>query len=334
MKAVVLEGKDQLAVRDLPAPAARQKALVRVERAGLCGTDFKIFSGTIVTRPPLIMGHEVIGRVVRAGPRDLVPAGTRVLLDPGIACGHCTECRGDREYLCPHGALMGRDSDGGFAEFLEAGENQLHPLPAGIDADAEAVLQVLATCVHAQSRIQVFPGQPAAVIGLGVSGLLHTQLLRLRGAHPVIGVTRSAVKRETARRLGVRHTFAPDEATEAVGALTGGRGVDVVVESAGTADALRQCSALAAPGGTVLVFGTTSPTADAVPTYQWYYKELDVVNTRAARPRDYTRAIELAAAGLLHLAGIVTSSYTLDEAAKAFTAFDRPDELKVVLEVT
>lgn len=333
VKAVVLEGKNQIAIRELPEPATQQKALVQVERAGLCGTDLKILSGAIPTRPPLILGHEVIGRVVRPGPHNLVPVGTRVLLDPGIACGHCTECRGDRGYLCPNGALMGRDTNGGFAEFLAASEDQLHALPAGIDPNAEAVLQVLATCVHAQSRIQVFPGQPAAVIGLGVSGLLHAQLLRLRGAYPIIGITRSAVKREKARHLGVHHTFTPQEATGAVREFTGGRGVDIVVESVGTADTLRQCSALAAPGGSVLVFGTTSPTADAVPTYEWYYKELDVVNSRAARSRDYDRAIELAAAGMVELAPIVTSTYPLDEAVKAFAACGQPTELKVMLNV-
>jgi 2-desacetyl-2-hydroxyethyl bacteriochlorophyllide A dehydrogenase len=333
VKAVVLEGKDQIAIRDLPEPGTVHKALVKVERAGLCGTDLKIVSGAIPTNPPLILGHEIIGRVVRSGAHGLVPVDTRVLLDPGIACGHCVECRGDREYLCSNGALMGRDTHGGFAEFLEAGEDQLHPLPAGIDPDAEAVLQVLATCVHAQSRIQVFPGQAAVVLGLGVSGLLHAQLLRLRGAHPVIGVTRSGAKRAMAHRLGVRHTFPPPEATEAVRQLTNGRGADVVVESSGSADAFRQTSSLAAPGGTVLLFGTIAPNADDVPAYEWYYKELDVVSSRAARSRDYARAIELAAADMVDLAPMVTSTYPLTDAVKAFAACGQAGELKVVLDV-
>lgn len=330
MKAVVLGDDNRLVVRDVPTPAAEGKALVAVERAGICGTDLKIYSGAIPTKRPLVLGHEVIGRVVQPGPQNSPPKGTRVLMDPGIACGQCTECRGDRAYLCSNGGLMGRDADGGLAEFLEVDENQLHPLPPQIDSGAEGVLQVLATCVHAQTRIQVFPGQAAVVMGLGVSGLLHAQLLRLRGADPVIGVTRSAAKRAAAHRLGVSHTFDPPGATSAVLELTGGRGADIVVESSGTASAFRQCSALAAPAATVLVFGTTAPSADGVPTYEWYYKELDVINTRAARPRDYTKAIELAAAGKLVLAPIVTSTFPLDEADQAFAACGQPAELKVV----
>ena len=73
----------------------------------------------IATRPPLVMGHEVIGRVARPGPRGLVAEGQRVLVDPGTACGRCVECRNDRGYLCPRGGLLGRDADGGLAEFLE-----------------------------------------------------------------------------------------------------------------------------------------------------------------------------------------------------------------------
>lgn len=333
MKAVVFEGDGRLAVREVPVPAAEGKALVRVRRAGICGTDLKIVSGAIPTRPPLVLGHEVTGVVERSGPEHLVPEGTQVLVDPGFWCGHCADCLNDRNYLCRAGGLMGRDLDGGLAEFMEVDEANLHPFPAGVSRDAEALLQVLATCVHAQARVDVQPGSAAVVIGLGVSGLLHAQLLRLRGAHPVIGVTRSEAKRERARRLGVHETFAPQDALEGVQALTGGRGAATVVEAVGSADALRQGSALAAPGGALLLFGMTTPTADAVPTYDWYFKELDVINTRAARPRDYAQAVALAGAGLLDLAPLVTSSHSIDQAAAAFEACGSPSELKVVIDM-
>jgi 2-desacetyl-2-hydroxyethyl bacteriochlorophyllide A dehydrogenase len=333
MRAVVLEGVGQIAIRDLPVPQDKRQALVQVERTGICGTDIKITSGAIRARLPLVLGHEVIGRVVRSGPDEFVPTGTRVLVDPGLACRHCTECLNGRQNLCTNAGLMGREVDGGLAELVAVGEHQLHPLPPGIDRDAEALLQVLATCVHAQTRIDVFPGQSAVVIGLGVSGLLHAQLLRLRGAHPVIGVTRSTEKRDAARRLGFNHVYAPDEAADVVRDLTGGRGAAVVVECAGTAKTLQQSSSLAAPGASVLVFGVVSPTADALPTYEWYHKELNLVHSRAGLPRDYARAIELAASGMVQLASLVTSSYPLDEAGDAFAACARPSELKVVLDV-
>lgn len=331
MRAVTFEEPGSVAVRHLPDPMPGSAALVRIERIGLCGTDLKIVSGAVPVAGQRILGHELVGRVAVAGQHRRVPEGTRVVIDPNIACGHCPVCRHDRPHLCPNGALMGRDVDGGCAEYAVVDEDRLYPLPDEISHDAAASLQVLTTCVHAQETVSVFPGQTAVVVGLGVAGLLHTQLLRLRGAQQVIGVTRSRSKRELAVNLGADAVFAPDDAAEAVAEATDGRGADLVVECAGTPDTLRQSMLLAGPGGTVLVFGTTVE-ADAMPTYQWYYKELTIVCPRAARPRDFPRAIAMAR-HKLRLDPLLTAAYPLDAATEALASFGDSDRLKVVLEV-
>lgn len=330
MRAVMVEGPGSVTVGHAPDPAPGQAALVRIERVGLCGTDLKIVSGAIPVARQRILGHELIGRVAVAGQRGQVPEGTRVVIDPSIACGRCPVCRHDRPHLCPHGALMGRDVDGGCAEYVVVDEDRLHPVPDEISADAASLLQVLTTCVHAQEGVTAFPGQTAVVVGLGVAGLLHTQLLRLRGVQ-VLGVTRSQWKRELAVGLGADAVVTPDDAAGAVAEATGGRGADLVVECAGTPEALRQAMLLAGTGGTVLVFGTTVE-ADAMPTYQWYYKELTIVCPRAARPRDFPRAIAMARERL-RLAPLVTAAYPLDAAAEALASCSGSDQLKVVLEV-
>lgn len=332
MKAVVLEGHDTIRVREVPEPQAGERALVRVERAGLCGTDLKIASGAIAVQHPLIVGHEMVGTVVAPGARGLVPVGTRVLVDPGIACGHCDLCRRDLGHLCRRGALMGRDTDGGFAELVAVDELQLHPIPPAIGEDASALLQVLATCVHAQTMVDAFPGTSAVVVGLGVAGLLHLQLLKARGIDTVVGVTRSASKRELATRLGASAVASPAEAPEVVAEATGGHGPDLVVEAAGTAETLAQAVELAGFGATVLVYGIV-PEAGRLPTYQLYFKELTLINPRAARPRDYDRAVELAATPALRLEPLLTSMYALDQAQDAFDACKQPSQLKVALAV-
>lgn len=331
MRAVTFEAPGLVAVRRLPDPSPGSDALVRIERIGLCGTDRKIVSGAVPVAERRILGHELIGRVAVAGRHRRIPEGTRVVIDPAIACGHCPVCRHDRPHLCPHGALMGRDVDGGCAEYAVVDEDRLYPLPDEISHDAAASLQVLTTCVHAQETVPVFPGQVAVVVGLGVAGLLHTQLLHLRGAQHVIGVTRSQWKRQLARSLGADAVCSPAEAAEAVADATGGRGADLVVECAGTPKTLRQAMLLAGPGGTVLVFGTTVE-ADTMPTYQWYYKELTIVCPRAARPRDFPRAIAMAR-HKLRLAPLLTAAYPLDAATEALASFDDSDRLKVVLDV-
>ena len=331
MRAVVVEAPGSAAVREVADPRPGTGALVRIERVGLCGTDLKIVDGTVPVRTPRILGHELVGRVHTAGPRGLVPAGTRVVIDPTVACGRCSVCRRDRSHLCPYGALMGRDVDGGGAEYAVVDEDRLHPVPEDIPADAAALLQVLTTCVHGQECVPVFPDQTAVVVGLGVAGLLHLQLLRTRGVRRVLAVTRSTWKRQLALDLGADPVVSPAQAAEAVAEATEGRGADLAVECAGTPDTLRQAMLLAGPGGTVLAFGITVQ-ADALPTYQWYYNELTIISPRAARPRDFDRAIELARRRV-RLAPLISATYPLDDATTALARCAASDRLKVVLTV-
>lgn len=332
MKAVVVESAGAVAVRDVPAPHVTGNALVQVHRVGICGTDVKIVEGSIGADLPRIPGHEIVGRVVSGAP-EWLSDDARVLIDPGVFCGSCAVCLAGNTQLCPNGALLGRDVDGGAAEYLTVDHARLHQVPDTVTDDQASLLQVLGTCVHAQECFSVLPGQSAAVVGLGVSGFLHLQLLHARGAHPITVVTRQKWKRDMATELGASLVVTPDDADQARSEVTGGMGFDIVVECAGTEHTLRQAMLLAGFGATVVAFGTTAPSADAMPTYQWYFKELTIKNPRAARPRDYARAIKLAATGRIELAALVTTTYPLTEAESAFKATKRTDQLKVALEV-
>ena len=334
MRAAVLDAPGRVAVRDVPVPAADGLALVRVAQAGLCGTDLKIVSGQTPVRTPRILGHEMTGWVETPGPSGSVPAGTPVLVDPVLSCGRCDLCDRDLPHLCRDGGLAGREADGGLAEFVAADEARLHPLPATLPGAAAALLQVLSTCVHAQSGLPASMGCSAAVVGLGVTGLLHVQLLRARGAGTIIGITRSRQNRELALRLGATEAVSPEAAERAVLDATDGRGVDLAVECVGTQETLAQAMRVAGAGGIVLAFGITAPAADAMPTYEWYFKELTILSPRAARPRDCDLAISLAASGQLDLAPLVTARFPLARLADALRACGEPGQLKVVVDVT
>jgi threonine dehydrogenase-like Zn-dependent dehydrogenase len=348
MLAAVLERPGTVAVRDLPAPRAEPgRALVRVAQAGICGTDVKIAAGEIPVAASRVLGHEMTGWVEVAGPRGIPPAGTAVMVNPATFCGICDLCRRDLPHLCRHGGLLGRDADGCFAELLAVDEALLHPIPDSVQPDAAALLQVLSTCVHAQSVLRPASEGPASedpasegpasedsavVIGLGVTGLLHTQLLRARGLGTIVGVTRSAWKRDLARRFGATATAAPDEAADVVDEATGGRGARVAIDCAGTPATLAQAIRLAGAGGTVIAFGATARAADVTP-YEWYLKELTIHSPRAARPRDCDSAIRLCAQHRLDLGPLVTARYPLTELPVALAAGRDPAQLKVVITV-
>jgi threonine dehydrogenase-like Zn-dependent dehydrogenase len=176
------------------------------------------------------------------------------------------------------------------------------------------------------------PDAGAVVVGLGVTGLLHVQLLRAMGVRVIVGVTRAAWKRDLALACGASAVVAPGDAAAAVAGATGGQGADIVIECAGAAATLAQAIRLAGPGATVVMFGTVR-TADGLPAYEGYLKELTIRCPRASRPRDFDTAIRLCAERRLDVTPLVTGRFPLPEAARALAASEDPAQLKVVLDV-
>jgi threonine dehydrogenase-like Zn-dependent dehydrogenase len=244
----------------------------------------------------------------------------------------CDLCHRDLPHLCRRGGLLGRDVDGCFAEFVAVDEALLHPIPVSVDIPSAALLQVLSTCVHAQSGLRASTEDAAVVIGLGVTGLLHVQLLRARGLRTIIGVTRSAWKRDLGLRFGASVIATPGEAANAVADATGGRGADIAIECAGTPATLAEAIRFAGAGGTVVAFGITVDHASLAP-YEWYIRELTIHSPRAARPRDCESAIELCARHQVDLAPLVTGRFPLPRLADALAASRDPAQLKVVVDI-
>jgi 2-desacetyl-2-hydroxyethyl bacteriochlorophyllide A dehydrogenase len=335
MKAMVLEADRQLAQRTLERPApAPGEALVRITHSGICGTDLKIFEGGIAVGHPLIMGHEMIGEIVEGTGCDGAGPGARVIVDPVLFCGTCYHCRAGQTHLCPTGTLLGRDRDGGFAEFAVAPGGNVFPLPDGIDDREAPLIQVLTTCIRAHRRAAIFPGEVVVVIGLGVTGQLHAQLAKSRGA-VVIGITRNAWRRELAETLGADMTFAPGAAArDAVMQATDGRGADLVIECVGQVAVFAEAVDLVRIGGRLLLFGIYTATAGELPFYQFYFKELDIINARAAKGEDYTTGIGLVQSGAVRLAPLLSHVFALDEMKKALDMLTAPDanRMKIVLE--
>lgn len=332
MKAVRVTAPSTLEIADIAVPDANGQVLIKPNTVGVCGTDVKVFTGAIPVPYPRVLGHEMIGTVIEAPAGAPVKPGDRVLVDPASSCGWCDLCRKGRPHLCRNAGLMGREVDGVFAEYVRAPVSAVLPVPASISATASGLLQVLGTCIHAQKAVNVFPGQVAAVIGLGVAGQLMVQLLRERGV-TVIGITRSEWKRDLASQHGATATASPDQAGSVLAELTDGRGPDLVVEAVGYEKTLAQAIDLVGIGGEVLVFGTLTGGNEGLPYYQLYFKELTLYNPRAALPGDYAVGIDLAAAGRLVLEPIVTHELALDDAAKAFELVHDDSSLKVLMHV-
>ncbi|MBI4887087.1 MAG: alcohol dehydrogenase catalytic domain-containing protein [Acidobacteria bacterium] len=335
MKAMVLTAPGELVLDEVARPArGGRDVLVRVTHSGICGTDYKIFNGSIPVRYPRIMGHEMAGEIVDAGDAPFA-AGDKVIVDPELYCGACFHCRIGQTHLCPNGLLLGRDANGGFAEYLAAPATHVFALPGAIDPRAAPIIQVLTTCLHAQRQVEIFPGEYVVVLGLGVTGQLHAQLAKARGA-TVIGVTRSADKRALAETLGADLTIAGDgDAVRKVREATGGRGPDVVIETTGVVQQLAAAVAMVRSGGRILMFGIITAKEGALPFYDLYYKELSLINARVAKSEDYPGAIGLVERGLVRLDPLISDVMPLAELKTAIGLLGSDSSgprMKIVLE--
>jgi 2-desacetyl-2-hydroxyethyl bacteriochlorophyllide A dehydrogenase len=182
--------------------------------------------------------------------------------------------------------------------------------------------------------VDTFPGDTVAVIGLGVTGQLHVQLAKSRGAR-VIGITRSAEKRAMAERLGADVTVpGGDTVIEQVRELTDGRGADVTIETTGVLKQLENSVHMTRFGGKVLMFGIYTAKEGALPFYDLYFKEVSLISARVAKPEDYTACVALVERGQVKLEPLVSDVMPLGElkAAIGLLASDSGQRMKIIME--
>ncbi|MFL6199394.1 MAG: zinc-binding dehydrogenase [Thermoanaerobaculia bacterium] len=257
-------GAVRIETRPRPVPGPGEM-LLRLRYAGLCGTDlYKLRHAT--AEPGSVLGHEVVGTVEALGDGTLgFEPGDRVVVPHHVACGACDLCRRGSETLCPafrENLLV----PGGFSEHILVRERAVRLAAFGLPPhvpDEAAVFLEPAACVLRgilQSRLAEMPAAPmpgstAAVVGGGSMGLLH--LLVLKAVRPGLRVAVSdplEERLELARELGAEAAVPPGYARDAVDALSGGFGADVVFDTAGGAEALAAALGVVRPGGTVVLF--------------------------------------------------------------------------------
>jgi len=254
MKALIYNGPETLAYGDAPDPApAPGEALIRVDSAGVCGSDMHAYLGHDDRRPaPLILGHEVAGRIV-----DGPGAGSRVTVNPLVTCGACPACASGRDNLCGARQIISMPPRaGGFATLLAMPTANLVPVPDHVSDDQAALAEPLACGWHGVRLGRETLGRPEAairalVIGGGPIGLGAALSLAAQGASDVTMVEPNALRRDfLATRCGQR-VAAPD-------GLPDGARYDLVVDGVGVAATRAQASACAAPGGVIVHIGLGS----------------------------------------------------------------------------
>jgi L-iditol 2-dehydrogenase len=309
----------------LPDPAPGE-VLVRVEAAGICGTDRHLYLGEFPSAPPLTLGHEFSGIVTACGAGVTLAAGTRVTCDPNTWCGACAPCRRGQVNLCARNLATGVHRDGGLAEYCAFPAWKAHVLPDGLNPLHGAFCEPLACTLHGMDIGAPRSGDRVAVLGGGVIGLLAVQLARLAGAE-VMMVTRSAQKQALARDLGAAEVAATAEAAQGIWP----DGADLVLECAGVAATVEMAPALARKGGRIVVLGVLPAGQQVrIEPFDLLFREVQLMFS-FLNPFTQDRAARMIAEGRILLDPLITRTLPLAQAAAVIAAPAPEGEVRCII---
>lgn len=318
MKAILYEGANTVAVRDIQKPQPREGwATVRVSHAGICGTDLNIYAGTHPrAKAPLVMGHEFSGVLEEDVPG--IAKGARVTVYPLLSCGECEPCRNGNGHVCNTLGLLGIDCDGGFAEYISVPVGSIVPLPETVDNRLGAFVEPVAVAVHALRERGFTPGDNALVFGCGTIGLCVALTLRVFGASSVLMMETDPARAAAARDMGFEVVDPSTVEMESYcKGRTGGNGFDWVYDCAGVqpvADVL--LDAVKVRGHIIVVAGYKKPAA--LPLIKGMFKETDLQFIRVYRLRDFAIAAGIVAQDPENYGKVITHVLSADEAQKGF----------------
>ena len=325
MNAAVLNKPLDIEVKKVPVPVPKEdEALVKVRCIGICGSDVHYYEhgkiGRYVVRAPIILGHELAGEVVEVGAKVTnVAVGDRVAVEPGVTCGKCAYCKSGRYNLCPDVVFLATPPvDGAWAEYVAIRSDFLFRLPEGMSFEQGALLEPLSVGIHAMKRGRVTPADRVLVTGLGPIGLLAAQAARLFGVTEIYATDVVPFRQRLALEMGVTAVIDParENVAERLKDLTGGEGVDVIVETSGNARAIRDAVKTVKRGGRIVHVGMPADEEVPVDINQLIDSELDVYGVfRYANT--YHAAIQALSRMNVDIEKVITHKFALHEIREA-----------------
>jgi L-iditol 2-dehydrogenase len=322
----------------LPVPKiGAGELLLRTRASGICGSD--LMEWYRIKKAPLVLGHEITGEVVEVGAKvDNFQVGDRVFSSHHVPCGTCRYCLAGHQSVCDLLRTTHFDP-GGFAEYIRVPKNNVElgtlKIPDTMTYDEGSFIEPLACVVRAQRFARVAEGQTVLVIGSGISGLLHIQLARARGAERIIATDLSDYRLNAAKRFGADATLHGSEDVPAkLLELNGGRLADRVIVCAGALPAAQQATKSVDRGGTLLFFAPTAAGVDVpIPLFEFWRDEINVVTSYAGSGEDLKESLELIRDHKVRVADMVTHRLPLAETGLGFelTASGR-DSIKVIID--
>jgi threonine dehydrogenase-like Zn-dependent dehydrogenase len=356
-RAVVIPGpNEKLEIREFKRPVLDAgAALLETMYSEVCGTDVHLHHGKLDVPFPIIPGHVSVGTVAEARGTLRDVAGGRVregdvvtFLDVHETCGHCYHCLvANQPNRCPSRKVYGITYSandgllGGWSEMIWMKPGvKLIPIPKGLEPETFIGGGCgLVTALHAVDMARIRLGESVAVLGVGAVGQSIVAFASLSGAGDVIAIGAPADRVAFAARMGATTGLTLDvpaaDRLEKIRSLTGGRGVDVVIEASGAPEAVPQALDMVRDGGRVIVCGhyTDNGAVEIHPHWQINRKHVELHGCWGSRYEHFHRAVELATRfqNQKPWREMVSGRYSLDEAGDALAAIEKRTALKAII---
>jgi len=342
MRAIVQTGKASIEVQDLPEPApSAEEVLVRVHRAGLCGSDvhaYDLVEGFEWIKIPRVMGHEYTGEVVAVGEAvDTIEVGETVVEEPIHPCGNCFQCKNGERNVCQNTTLTGLETDGAYREYTTVPARFVHRVPDSIPPETLAITEPLSIATRAvYERSAVTPGDTLLVEGPGPIGSLIAVVGEAMGADVVV----SGVEKDSAYRLpllaemGIETVdISAESLADTAEDVTGGIGFDTVFDATGHRSGIPTGVEVVRKGGELVVVGLPDGTSE-VPFTPVVRGEIDIRSSYGALWSDFERSVRLLENGRLDLDPIVDTGYSVADPERAIADFKAGRTVKPVFDFT
>src|SRR5215469_16906972 len=326
---------------DVPVPSiGPTDVLIRVEKAGVCGTDAHIYGwdkwAQNRIKPPLVIGHEFMGTVEAIGAAvRAVKVGDRVSAEGHIADLTCVLCRTGQAHICEHVKIIGVDCPGAFAEYIAMPEYNVWPLDPAIPDEFAAVFDPLGNAVHTVMAAGVST-KSVVITGVGSIGLMAIPVARAAGAATVYAIDVNLAKLELAKRLGADETF--DARTpglvDEIKNRTNGDGVEVLLEMSGSGVAIDTGLQMVRNGGTAALLGIPSDNININLAERIIFKGLTVLGINGRKMFEtWYQTQALVKSGRVDLRPIITHVLPFAQYDKAFELMRSGEAAKIVLDL-
>jgi threonine 3-dehydrogenase len=341
MKSLVKESPAPgFVLKDVPVPTIRDdEVLIRVHRAGVCGTDVHIHDWDDWAKgrckPPFVVGHEFAGEVAEVGAlvKD-VKTGDRVTAEGHIVCGRCHLCRTGNSHVCPFTKIIGVDRDGCFAEYIAMPATNVWHLDDDVSFEVGGIHDPMGNAFHTALHGTEMPGATVLITGCGPIGIFAVGICKAAGASHIVASDVNPKRLELALAMGAHDAVNPKDAEAAVRAATDGLGVDIVLEMSGVPAAIHQAFALVRVGGRVQMLGIPAKPLDINLATEIIFKGITVYGVVGRRMYEtWIQMTQFLRSGQFDPRPAITHRFPLKDHAEAIRVIKSGEAGKVVFEI-